>query len=277
MDAIITLEDVWVSSEGFDIIKGVSVSFPRGKSTIIAGPSGCGKSSLLKAAAAIIPAAEGKVLYSGQDVTGMNQRELAVLQSNTGFVFQDAALWANRSMYQNVSIPVEYHFPDLTAGEVRQRVMAVLERTGLDDQSGLRPSRLSTGEQKVVSFCRALVIDPDVIFMDEPTQSVDRAKRAIVLDMIREFKGAGKTLITVTHDPQLTSWLADYLVLLKAGELVEQGPFYQVRNSTNRTTQEILRDVMGEAAAYDDDLLDLLGDNASIGFAAGDDRVDIEE
>ena len=84
MDSVIELQEVWVSSEGFDIIKGVSVTFPLGKSTIIAGPSGCGKSSLLKAAAAVIPSARGRILYSGEDITDLSERELADLTHDFG-------------------------------------------------------------------------------------------------------------------------------------------------------------------------------------------------
>jgi ABC-type lipoprotein export system ATPase subunit len=259
MEAAVVLEDVRISSEGYTILKDVSVAFPRGRSTIIMGPSGCGKSTLLKAAAGIMPPEQGFVRVHGRDVRELSDRELAEMGRSTGFVFQDAALWENRTMYQNVSFPLEYHF-DLTEKQIEERVTKLLGRLDLADQAGLRPAQLSAGERKAISFCRAVIHGPSTVFMDEPTLSVDREKGEVLLDMIRELKADGRTLITVTHDPKLTSWLADYLVILRHGEVVEAGEFAAVRSSRNPVTQSVLADVTGEAAAYDTDLLDLLNE-----------------
>jgi phospholipid/cholesterol/gamma-HCH transport system ATP-binding protein len=259
MEAAVELAGVHISSEGYEIIKDITVGFPTGRSTIIMGTSGCGKSTLLKAAAGIMPPSAGTVLFRGVDVHQMSGRELAEVGKTAGFVFQDAALWENRTMYQNVAFPLEYHF-DLTEKQIRERVTRLLRRTALDDQAHLRPAQLSIGERKVVSFCRAVIHNPSIVFMDEPTLSVDRERGETVLGMIRELKSEGRTLITVTHDPKLTSWLADYLVILRGGNLVEAGEFRDVRSSRNPVTQSVLADVMGEAASYDTDLLDLLNE-----------------
>ncbi len=255
----VELRNVRLSSEGYEILKDISVAFPSGQSTIIMGPSGCGKSTLLKAAAGIMPPDSGSVLFDGADINQMSDRQLASVRKTNGFVFQDGALWENRTAYQNVAFPLEYHF-ELTDKQIEERVMRLLSRTALAEQASLRPAQLSAGERKVISFCRAVITNPTIIFMDEPTLSVDRETGGVVLDMIRELKAEGRTLITVTHDPKLTSWLADYLVILRQGELVEAGEFTRVRSSRNPVTQSVLADVMGEAAAYDSELLDLLSE-----------------
>ena len=257
MESAVQLNNVRLSSEGYEILRDITVGFPKGRSTIIMGPSGCGKSTLLKAAAGIMPPDSGSVLVEGADIHQMSDRRIARVRKTNGFVFQDAALWENRTMYQNVAFPLEYHF-DLTEKQIEERVMRLLERMSLHDQANLRPAQLSAGERKVVSFCRAVITNPSIIFMDEPTLSIDREKSEVVLEMIRELKSGGRTLITVTHDPKLTSWLADYLVILHQGALIEAGEFTEVRSSSNPVTQGVLADVMGEAAAYDTELLDLL-------------------
>jgi phospholipid/cholesterol/gamma-HCH transport system ATP-binding protein len=255
--AAVELRNVRLRSEGYEILKDISLSFSAGRSTIIMGPSGCGKSTLLKAAAGIMPPDSGSVLVDGLDVHQMSEKQLTAFRKTNGFVFQDGALWENRTVLQNVAFPLEYHF-ELSDGEVRERTLRLLRRTSLEEQANLRPAQLSAGERKVVSFCRAVVHNPSLVFMDEPTLGIDREKGAILLDMIRELKAGGKTLITVTHDPKLTSWLADDLVILRQGELIDAGEFARVKSSRNPVTQGILADVMGEAAAYDTELLELL-------------------
>jgi ABC-type lipoprotein export system ATPase subunit len=259
MDSAVALTNARLSSEGYEILKDVSVEFPRGRSTIIMGPSGGGKSTLLKAAAGIMPLDGGTLAMGGVEVRALSEKELDEVRKTVGFVFQDAALWENRSLLQNVALPLEYHM-NLSERHVEERVRRLLRRVGLDEQRHLRPAQLSTGERKVGSFCRALITNPRVVFMDEPTQSLDRETASVLLDMIRELKAEGRTLVTVTHDPKLTSWLADYLVILRHGELVEAGEFTAVRSSRNPVTQSVLADVMGEAASYDTELLDLLNE-----------------
>jgi ABC-type multidrug transport system ATPase subunit len=256
----IETHDLTILMEGFPILDEVSVTFPRGRSTIVMGPSGSGKSTLIKAAAGIVPVSSGDVRYGGVSILNLSDRQNIALQRDSGFVFQDSALWENRSVYQNVALPLEYHFRDLPPSQIEERVRRLLHRMDLAAAAGRRPAYISAGERKVVSFCRALITEPDIVFMDEPTMSIDRGKLNLVFDMIRELKQEGRTLITVTHDPKLTSWLADYLVVLREGRLVEQGEFAAVRNSANAVTQAVLTDVMSEAAAYDDELLDLLGE-----------------
>ncbi len=259
MESAIELKGVHFSSEGYEILKDISFGFPRGRSTIITGPSGCGKSTLLKAACGIMPPDRGSVLINGTEILQMSDRELTEVRKSVGFVFQDGALWENRSVYMNVALPLEYHW-SLSEKQIEDRVLRILRRMGLEDQRHLRPAQLSTGERKAVSFCRAMICDPRIVFMDEPTQSTDRETAAIMLEMIRELKADGRTLITVTHDPKLTSWLADYLVILRHGALVEAGEFAAVRSSRNPVTQSVLADVMDQAASYDGELLDLLNE-----------------
>ena len=258
MDELIRMEKIEILSEGFEIIKNMTLNFPRGMSTVIIGPSGCGKSTLLKAAAGILLPSRGSLFFEGKNFFKMSEEEIKEFRRKNGFVFQDSALWANRSLYQNLSLPLEFHYPYWSEEKRSSKLKKLLDKTGLTSQSSLRPAQLSTGEGKIVSILRALVTDPSLLFLDEPTLSVDTANARIIYDMIRDLKNKGCTLITATHDPGLISWLADYLVALKTGELLAFGPFDEVTKSPNPEVRQILGSVLMEAASYDTDILGLL-------------------
>lgn len=121
-----------------------------------------------------------------------------------------------------------------------------------------RPAALSGGEKKIASFLRALITEPTLVFLDEPTLSIDHAMSEKINQMIRELKGRGATIIAVTHDPALTATLADRLVIMDVGEVLESGGFDEVRQSRNTRVRSILAQVLGEIASYDTDLLALL-------------------
>jgi ABC-type transporter Mla maintaining outer membrane lipid asymmetry ATPase subunit MlaF len=258
MRELIGLKDVSVSMGGNDILRGVSVSFPEGLSTVIMGPSGSGKSTLLKVAAGLIPPDEGAVLLRGEDFFLLSERRVRDLRRTNGFVFQDGALWENKTILENLSLPLQVHCPEMPGADAKRRVVRMLERTGLEECALKRPAQLSVGERKIVSFLRALIAEPTIVFLDEPTLSIDHAMAERLVLMIRDLKVRGCTIIAVTHDPRLTSTLADCLVVLAAGQVLEAGPFDAVKRTTNVHARSILAQVLGEIAAYDTDLLALL-------------------
>jgi phospholipid/cholesterol/gamma-HCH transport system ATP-binding protein len=190
----------------------------------------------------------------------MSIPELQEFRRRSGFMFQDAALWANKSVYENLALPIEYHEPRQDAAAIRRRVLDSLRTMGLDDSIDLRPAQLSMGERKLVSFLRAVVLKPSILFIDEPTTSIDHASLQRMMGRIEELRDQGCTIIAVTHDAHLTSMIANDLVVLKNGRILEAADLASVRRSTNRQVIEILTQVLSEAATYDSDILDLLGD-----------------
>jgi phospholipid/cholesterol/gamma-HCH transport system ATP-binding protein len=260
MHPLISLRGVWISMGGFDVLKDITIDFPEGKSAVIMGPSGCGKSTLLKVAAGLIPPDRGRVLYIGEDILRFSERRMSGMRKRGGFVFQDAALWENKSIFDNLALPVKVHFPDLSHGEVSGRVERALEKASLIESGSLRPARLSIGERKVISFLRALMTEPEVVFLDEPTLSVDHTLSEKILMMIRELKNRSCTIIAVTYDPRIVSLIADTLVVLESGRMLAAGDFDEVKASGDPRVREILSQVLGEAAAYDTDILALLGE-----------------
>ena len=132
--------------------------------TILLGGSGCGKSSVLKAAAGLIPITGGTVKYGENSIYGLNQKEYARMQQHTGFMFQDGALWANKSIQDNLSLPLEIADPKAKPEAVQRKIEEALDIFSMCGSLNSRPSGLSSGERKIVSFLRAIITEPDILF-----------------------------------------------------------------------------------------------------------------
>lgn len=240
------------------MLRGVSLTFPEGRSTVIMGPSGCGKSTLLKVAAGLIPPDGGSVFYKGEDMYWMSERRIREMRKTNGFAFQDAALWENKTILENLALPLQVHCPELSRAEIERRVVKTLERGDLVDSITLRPAQLSGGERKLISFLRAMILEPSLIFLDTPTGTIDPVMAERITAIIREVKSKGCSIIAVTHDRRIASTLADRLVVLSGGILLAEGEFDTVKNSTSPRVREVLSEVLGEIASFDTDLLTLL-------------------
>jgi ABC-type transporter Mla maintaining outer membrane lipid asymmetry ATPase subunit MlaF len=258
MESLIELQTVTVQAQEHISLDSISLVFPGNRSTVIMGPSGSGKSMLLKVAAAVIPPDSGRVLLHGKNLQRLSQKELLQFRRTSGFMFQDAALWANKTIFENLALPIQFHFPNRSPEEIERRIRRLLQPMNLLDSLNLRPAALSEGEQKIVSFLRAIVLDPAILFLDEPTPSIDHQLLEKMLGMIRGLKENGCTIIAVTHDAHLASMIANHLVILKDGHILEAAGISEVRRSANREVIEILTQVLSEAATYDTDILDLL-------------------
>jgi phospholipid/cholesterol/gamma-HCH transport system ATP-binding protein len=256
---LLELKDIVLASQDYVVLDRASVSFAKGASSVIMGPSGCGKSTLLKVAAGICVPDSGEVLLEGRPLQRLSEARLLEWRRSSGFMFQDAALWANKTIFENLALPLQFHNPSLSQAAVRERVRASLARGGLEGSLELRPAQLSMGEAKIASFLRAVILEPELLFLDEPTPSIDHSALEKMMVMIREMKQRGCTIISVTHDAHLASMLANDLVVLKQGRVLVAADLSSVRRSRDREVVEILSQVLSEAAAYDTDLLDLLG------------------
>jgi phospholipid/cholesterol/gamma-HCH transport system ATP-binding protein len=166
-EPLLELKDVVLATQDYVVLDRASVSFGRGASSVIMGPSGCGKSTLLKVAAGILLPDSGEVLLEGRPLQRLSEARLLEWRRSSGFMFQDAALWANKTIFENLALPLQFHHPSLAAAEVRRRVRASLERGGLEASEDLRPAQLSMGEAKIASFLRAVILEPELLFLDD--------------------------------------------------------------------------------------------------------------
>ena len=156
------------------------------------GPSGCGKSTLLKVAAGLIPPDTGKVLLRGQDIFLLSERGIRELRKSNGFVFQDGALWENKTLFRESCPPPRGSFSGTLAHRHREarRARPGEGRPG-GTAAGQRPAALSGGERKIASFLRALVTEPSLVFLDEPTLSIDFSMTEKITHMIHDLKARG--------------------------------------------------------------------------------------
>lgn len=256
--AAVRLEGVTISFDDFRVIDEVDLAVPSGGCTVIMGSSGSGKSTLLKAAAGLIPANYGRVEILGVDLDSATAAELLDLRRRNGFVFQDAALWQNMSVFRNLALPVEYHYPRLDPEQLMRRVRGLIGRLGFTDELTLRPAQLSAGEQKIISVARALMLSPELLFVDEPTSFVDSRGIEAVVAELRRLKRESCTILAVTHDARIVSQLADFLVVLDEGRIIAFGPVRTVIAHSEPRVRAVLADVLAETATYDQDLLGLL-------------------
>ena len=259
MPELISVRNVTVKMGGYSALSDVSVDFPKGTSTVIMGPSGCGKSTLLKTAAGLIPPDGGTVLFEGENVFRFSERRMGEMRRINGFVFQDDALWENKTIAENLSLPLQVHFPRMPRAEIEGRIVRLLEKGGLSECAPQRPAQLSGGERKIASFLRAVVVEPSLVFLDDPTLSIDNSTSETISQMIQEIKSKGCTIIAVTHDASLTTLIADRLVVLERGRVLAAGEFDSVKRSADQHVRAILAQVLGEIASFDTDLLELLG------------------
>ncbi|PNG22945.1 ABC transporter ATP-binding protein [Streptomyces cahuitamycinicus] len=198
----------------------VSLDIPRGTFTTVMGPSGSGKSTLLQCTAGLDRPTGGQVFLGDTDLTRLREKKLTLLRRRRiGFVFQAFNLLPALTAEQNVGLPLRL------AGRRprRSEVLNVLEKVGLRERAGHRPSEMSGGQQQRVALARALVTQPEVLFGDEPTGALDSTTSREVLTLLRAMVDRGQTVIMVTHDPVAASY-ADRVLFLADGTV--QGELY---------------------------------------------------
>ncbi|MFF8710713.1 ABC transporter ATP-binding protein [Streptomyces sp. NPDC015184] len=203
-------------------LDGVSCTVPAGSFTAVVGPSGSGKSTFLQCAAGLDRPTSGTVRVAGTDLGSLSEAALTRLRRDRiGFVFQSHALnlVPSLTIEENVVLPLVLGGADPTDGRVLGRGRELLGRVGLAGHGGRGPATLSGGQQQRVAVARALVTEPDVIFADEPTASLDPESAALVLDLLRDaVRTEGRTVVMVTHDP-VAAGRADTVLTMDGGRL----------------------------------------------------------
>ena len=202
---------------GQEGLKGVSFTIEPGEFVFIAGHSGAGKSTLLKLIPAIERPSSGAILVNGQNVGALKRAALPYLRRNLGLVFQDQKLLYDRSVFDNVMLPLA--FGDLNSREAGRRARAALEKVGLLARERANPVQLSGGEQQRLAIARAVVNRPAVLIADEPTANLDAASAADILDIFASFNQVGVTVLVATHDEALIGRFAKRVLRLSKGSI----------------------------------------------------------
>jgi cell division transport system ATP-binding protein len=202
---------------GDEALCGINFSIDAGEMVFITGHSGAGKSTLLKLIAAVERASSGTVLVGGQNVGALGSRGIPFLRRKLGLVFQDQKLLYDRSVFDNVMLPL------LATGQASRdagrRARAALDKVGLLERERARPVALSGGEQQRLCVARAVVNRPAILIADEPTSNLDGDSARQVLDLFRSFHQVGVTVLVATHDPAAAGDMAPRLLSLARGRL----------------------------------------------------------
>jgi putative ABC transport system ATP-binding protein len=195
-----------------------SLNVGTGELLAVMGPSGSGKSTLMNILGCLDIPTSGRYWFAGEDVSRLNETQLAhVRNRRIGFVFQQFQLLPKLSAWRNVELPLLYR----NARDRRSLALQALEQVGLSNRIDHRPTQLSGGQQQRVAIARALVTNPDLILADEPTGNLDSASSRDVLSVLRELNQQGRTIIIITHDPEVAP-VARRTVHLRDGRLVQE-------------------------------------------------------
>ena len=232
----VDVRGVHKSFGALEVLKGVDLTVRQGEVTVILGPSGSGKSTLLRTLNHLEKVDRGTIRIDGELVgyrrrgnvlRELRDREILRQRSKIGFVFQNFNLFPHLTVLENVTeAPVSAQRRD--RAEVTAEARQLLDRVGVADKADQYPKQLSGGQQQRVAIARALALRPNVILFDEPTSALDPELVGEVLDVIRDLAGAGATLVIVTHEIGFAREVADTVVFMDDGVIVEQGPPRQV-------------------------------------------------
>jgi phospholipid/cholesterol/gamma-HCH transport system ATP-binding protein len=221
----IDLVGITCAPGGYVALRGVGLSLARGQVLFAMGGAGSGKSVLLKTAAGILIPREGEVLFRGRSLERMGAREETAFRKASGFAFQDAALWANQSLYDNLALPARLHEPLWGKAEVDKAVRRAAELVGYDQDLRARPAELSTGERKLVGLARALVLDPDLLFLDDPVSGLDDAAVDRVAAILEALKARGRSVLVTSSSSELAMRFADAVAVLADCSLAAYGSY----------------------------------------------------
>lgn len=203
------------------VLKDIDLSVQRGEVVVVIGPSGSGKSTLCRAINRLETIDDGQILIGGKPLPEEG-RELAAVRAELGMVFQSFNLFAHMSILQNVTLgPIEVLGMD--KAEAESRALELLERVGVASQANKVPAQLSGGQQQRVAIARSLAMDPKAILFDEPTSALDPEMINEVLDVMVDLAGRGMTMVVVTHEMNFARRVADRVVFMADGAIVEEG------------------------------------------------------
>jgi phospholipid/cholesterol/gamma-HCH transport system ATP-binding protein len=212
---LLTLADLGMTFHHLPVLRGISLHIPRGQTLAVIGESGCGKTVLLKLLIGLLRPSTGKVLFDGQEIARLNDRELTQQRLRFGFLFQGAALFDSLSVYDNVAFGLREQRRQSEA-QIREVVRQRLQEVGLPaNVEPKKPAELSGGMRKRVGLARALAIEPEVMLYDEPTTGLDPIMTDVINELIRQVRQRHPvTSVVVTHEMKTVYKVADRVVML---------------------------------------------------------------
>ena len=242
-DVMIRVRGLKKSFGRLEVLKGIDLDVHRGEKVVILGPSGSGKSTFLRCLNALEDPDSGSILVDGVEVTDRHTN-INELREHLGMVFQRFNLWPHMTVAEHIMLgqTVVAH---RSKAEARKKALEVLERVGLKNRADEYPARLSGGQQQRVGIARALAMDPKAILFDEPTSALDPELVGEVLSVMKKLAEEGMTMVVVTHEIGFAREVADHVVFMDGGVIVEQGaPEDVIANPKEERTRTFLKRVL---------------------------------
>ncbi len=252
-NALLRVDNLHKRFGDLEVLKGVNMALDRGHKTAIIGPSGCGKSTMLRCINFMETPTDGHVYLdgdlfgerkSGDDFVRMSEKELATQRAHVGMVFQGFYLWPHLSARENVAIgPMKVR--GMSKTEANDLADAMLEKVHMSHKADEYPERLSGGQQQRVAIARALAQQPKLMLFDEPTSALDPELIGEVLNVIHELADEGRSMVLVTHEIRFAREVANHVIFLHDGVIVEEGPPEQViDNPSHERLRGFLRQIV---------------------------------
>jgi len=255
---MVSLRDVRVSYGEVEILHGITFDVKRGETLVILGGSGSGKSTLLRTLVGLEKASSGEIWIKGKNIAAIPEAEMDEIRKKIGMSFQGGALFGSMTVGENVALPLREH-TKLEDSTIEIMLRLKLEQVGLAGFEYYMPSQLSGGMKKRAAVARALAMDPEILFFDEPSAGLDPIIAAGIDQLILELKQAFRmTIIVVTHELASAYLIADRMVLIDKGHLVAIGTTAEMRASTQPRLRQFLDRVPEPEVAREMDYLQML-------------------
>ncbi len=228
-NVVIKVSDLQKSFGSLDVLKGINTEIKKGEVVVVIGPSGSGKSTFLRCLNRLEEATGGTIKFNGVNITD-KKVNINKHREKMGMVFQQFNLFNNLTILKNITLaPVKLGL--MGKKEAEEKAMELLKRVGLEDKANAYPSQLSGGQKQRVAIVRALAMNPEVMLFDEPTSALDPEMVGEVLDVMKELARSGMTMVVVTHEMGFAKEVADRVVFMDEGKIVEQGTPEQIFTS----------------------------------------------
>ena len=240
-EVAVSVKDLQKSFEGRKVLQDITLDVHKGETFVIMGGSGSGKSTLLRIMTGGITADAGQVYFGNKEISDLGEEEHEAIKRRFGMSFQSAALLDSLSVEQNVSLPLQEH-TRLTPKVISIITKMKLNLVGLQGFEHYMPSMLSGGMRKRAGLARAIAMDPEIVFYDEPTAGLDPVMCAVIDQLIMDLtKKLNLTSVVVTHNMESVFRIADRAAMLYQGKLLEVGTKEEIKNSKNKIVQQFIK------------------------------------
>ena len=237
---MIEVKNLYKSFEDKDVLKDISTTFENGKTNLIIGQSGSGKTVLMKNLVGLLTPTSGKVLYDGRDFVAMSKKEKVMMRREMGMIFQSAALFDSMTVLENVMFPLDM-FSSMTLRERTKRAKECLERVNLMGAEKKYPGEISGGMQKRVAIARAISLNPQYLFCDEPNSGLDPKTSLVIDELLHSItQEYNMTTIINTHDMNSVMGIGENIIFIYEGRKEWQGVSGDIMHSTNQRLTDFI-------------------------------------